>query len=104
MNTELNSHQKEVIKQIGQRLAQAQAAYLKTKRECLTNFTEVVGYDSPADARQYVSEQLLTDEDDRPTFLFDKADWSKSLTRIALRELRARANDQIEAALEKLNS
>jgi hypothetical protein len=105
MNTqpELNSEQKQVINEISERLAASQDAYLITNRECLTKFTEAVGYDSPADARQYVIDLLLTDENGRPTFLFDKADWSKSLTRIALMQLRTRANEEIEARLDQLS-
>ena len=105
MNTqpELNSEQKQVINEISERLAASQDAYLITNRECLTKFTEAVGYDSPADARQYVIDLLLTDENGRPTFLFDKADWSKSLTRIALMQLRTRAIEEIEARLDQLS-
>ena len=100
---QLNSEQERVINEISERLAENQTAYLKTERECLTKFTAMVGYDSPADARQYVIELLELDENGRPTFLFDKADWSKSLTRIALKQLRERANDEIEARLDKLS-
>jgi hypothetical protein len=100
---ELNSKQKRVINAISKRLAQQQAASLKTERECLTKFTEVVGYDSPAEARQYVLELLQQDENGHPTFLFDKAEWSKSLTRIALEQLKEKEIERIEARLDKLS-
>ena len=102
LKMKLDTKQKRLINEISKRLAENQAVYLRTVRECLTKFTESVGYDSPADARQYVMELLQEDEHGCPTFLFDKADWSKSLTWIALREIKAKANAEIEARLDRL--
>jgi hypothetical protein len=99
----LNSKQKRIVNKIGQRMAQAQAVYLKTERECLTEFTQAVGYDSPDDARQYVMELLLQDEAaGQMTYFADEEDWPRALTRIALRQLEAMANEKITEALERV--
>jgi hypothetical protein len=99
----LNAKQKRVIKRISKRLAEQQAAYLKLERECLTEFAQAVGYSSPDDARQYLIELLHEDEAAGEMVLFDDGNWSKALTRIALKQLRDWANEEITAALEKLN-
>ncbi len=102
MNTHLNPYQKQVINQISQRLAQAQAAYLKTESECITEFTHAVGYDSPHDARQYVIELLLLDEAASQMACFADEDWPRALTRIALRQLQQLANEKITEALDRV--
>jgi hypothetical protein len=99
----LNSKQKRIINAISKRLAQQQAAYLKTERECLTEFMQVVGYASPDDARQLVIERLQEDAAGGQTVFFNESDWPKALTRIALKQLQEWANMEVEAALEKLS-
>jgi len=99
----LNAKQKRVINKISKRLAAQQAAYLQTERECLNEFTQVVGYASPADARQFVMEQLVLDETGIRLAFFAEADWPQALTRIALKQRQELAHAAIEAALEKLN-
>lgn len=98
---ELNAEQKRVINEISERLAESQAAYLRTERECLTKFTEVVGYDSPADARQYVIEFLHHDDLGGQIMFFRKEEWSEELTLLALKHLHERANDEIQTRLDK---
>ncbi len=100
----LTGKQSRDIKRISKRLAEQQAAYLKTEHECLTEFAEVLGYASPDDARQLVRERLQQDEAAGQIVLFVESDWSKALTRIALKQLQEWANEEIDSALEKLSA
>jgi len=100
----LSSNQQRAINIIGKRMAEHQAAFLRGERECLTEFTRLVGYASPDDARQLVIEFLQQDEAAGQVAIFDEDDWPKALTRIALKQIQEWANEEITAALDKLNS
>ena len=98
----LTAKQKRVINGISQRMAEQQAAYLNTEHACLTEFARVVGYAAPDEARQFIIELLHQDVAAGQLVLFEESDWSRALTRIALKQLQAWANEEIETALEKL--
>ena len=104
MHLQLNSKQKRVINRISKRLAEQQAVYLKTEHDCLTEFAQALGYASPDDARQLLIERLHQDEAAGSMAFIDEGDWSKALTRIALKQLKEWANQEIEAALDQLSS
>ena len=98
----LTAKQNRAIRNISKRLAEQQAAYLKTEHECLTEFAESLGYASPDDARQLLIERLQQDEAAGQMVLFDEPDWSQALTRLALKQLQEWANEEINKALEAL--
>ena len=100
----LTGKQNRLISRISKRMAEQHAAYLKTEHECLTEFAEALGYASPDDARQLLIERLQQDEAAGQMVLFDESDWSQALTRIALKQLQDWANEEIEAALEKVSA
>jgi len=101
---QLNSRQKRVINKISARMAAAQAEYLKVEGDSLEEFAAVVGYISPKDARQYLIELLQGDDRAGSAAIFDdEADWSKTLSRIALKQIGDWANEDLASELEKLN-
>ena len=100
----LTGKQNRLIRRISKRMAEQQAAYLKTEHECLTKFAVSLGYASPEDARQLLIERLQQAEAAGQMVLFDEPDWAQALTRIALKQLQDWANEEIEAALDKLRA
>jgi hypothetical protein len=105
MNTQLNTYQKQVINQNSQRMADAQAAYLKEEGICLKHFARVIGYGDPLLAGMLVREELAKDPRAGSAVLFDDAaDWSRALTRQALIQLRDWAIEDTKEELDKLDS
>jgi hypothetical protein len=105
MNTQLNPYQEEVINKISQRLANAQAAYLKEEGICLKHFARLIGYGSPLLGSEAVRDGLAEDERAGQAVLFDDAkDWNRALTRHALVQLRDWAIEDTKAELERLDS
>ncbi len=105
MNTHLNTYQKQVIEKISQRMAQAQAAYLKEEDICLKHFARVIGYGDALVGGEIVQAELVKDERAGSAVCFDDAaDWSRALTRHALIQLRDWAIEDTKEELDKLDS